>query len=290
VFNFIHKSSWYGVVVLALVVLQITSMPVVQAAPKAKLIDFWDDNEPLSTMQINHGAWQEILTTYVDDQHPSGINRFDYSSVTAGDARKLKDYLAYLQRMEPRQLNSQEAKAYWINMFNAILVDSIIDTYQDGSTRAINRLINGGVRSTAWGRDTAEVAMQEISLNDIEHGILRPIWKDPRIHFAISACTLSGANIQKTAFSGENNEELLEKARAEFFEHPRSVRVEGNRIMLNSVFDWYASDFAQNKRELLAYIRANVSESKRREIQGLSKTSYDYNWDLNAPEAVFEDE
>ena len=260
------------------------------AAPKAELIEFWDDREPTSIMQINHDAWQEILTTYVNDQHPSGINRFDYLSVTSADARKLKEYLASLQSMEPRQLNDQEAKAYWINMFNAVLIDRIIDTYQSGSRRGIRRLERGGLRSTGWGRPVVEVAMQEISLNDIEHGIIRPIWNDPRIHFAISASTLSGANIQKTAFNGENNEELLDKAQAEFFAHPKSVSVRGNRVVLNSVFDWYLTDFAENKRSLLDYIRENVGEETRQAIQGLSRISYEYNWDLNTPDAVLDDD
>lgn len=260
----------------------------VNAAPKAELIKFWDDSEPLSSMLANHDAWQEILTAYVDDQHPSGINRFDYSAVTASDARKLKEHLVAVQKLEPRQLNSNEAKAYWINMFNAILVDKIVDAYQSGSSRAVKRILNGGLRSSGWGDDVAEILMQSISLNDIEHGILRPIWKDSRIHFALSAGTVGGANIQKTAFSGDNVEELLEKARVEFFQHPRSVRIKGNRVILNTVFEWYASDFASNKKALLAYIRENVSEEKRRMMQGRSKIRYDYSWDLNAPEAEVE--
>jgi len=258
------------------------------AAPRAKLIEFWDDSEPTSIMQVNHDDWQEILTAYIDDQHPSGVNRFDYSAVTAGDARKIKSYIGYMQKLEPRQLNSEEAKAYWINLYNAILVDQIIDTFQSGSNRAVNRLKRGGLRSMGLGREVAEVAMQEISLNDIEHGILRPIWKDPRIHFAISPCTLGGASIQKTAFNGENNEELLEKSRADFFGHSRSVSVGRNRIVLNSVFDWYAADFASNKQELLAYVRENVGEGTRQAIQGLSRISYEYNWDLNTPDAELE--
>lgn len=259
------------------------------AAPKAELIKFWNDNEPLSTMQVDHNPWQEILTAYVDDQHASGINRFDYSAVTASDARKLKEYLAAIQKIEPRQLNPNEAKAYWINMFNAVLVDKVVDTYQSGSRRAIRRILNGGIRSSGWGKEVAEVVMQSISLNDIEHGILRPIWNDHRIHFALSANTVSGANIQKTAFSGNNIEELLEKARVEFFQHPRSVRVNGNRMILNSIFEWYASDFASNKRALLAYISENVSEDKRQAIRGLTKIRYDYSWNLNAPDAEVED-
>jgi len=136
----------------------------VEAAPKAKLIEFWDDSEPASRMQVNHDSWQEILTAYVDDQHPSGINRVNYSEITAADALKLKNYLKYLETHEPRQLNSEEAKAYWINLYNAMLVDKIVDAYQSGSNRAVRRLLRGSLRTSSWDRDAAEVVFQSISL------------------------------------------------------------------------------------------------------------------------------
>jgi hypothetical protein len=265
------------------VVLMIACVTSLNAAEDAKLIEFWDDREPSSAMQINHDAWQQILTTYVDDEHQSGINRFNYSAVTPGDARKLRGYLDYMQQMEPRQLNSEEAKAYWINLFNALIVDKMVETFQTGSNRAINRVLTGGLRSGGrWSREIAEVAMQEISLNDIEHGILRPIWNDPRIHFAISACTLGGPNIQKIAFNGANNEELLEKAKVEFLQHPRAVRVQDGELILSSIFNWYASDFGDNRQEVLQYIRNNVDEKTQQDIRGFTRASYDYSWDLNA--------
>ena len=281
VFYFTKRQGKLWVNVLAFLALSLVYAPIVSAAPKAELIEFWDDREALSIMQVDHSDWQDILTAYVDDQHPSGVNRFDYSSVTPRDATKLKNYLSYLQKMEPRQLNSEEAKAFWINLYNAILVDKIVDAYESGSRRAINRLMNGGVESRALKRVSAELLMQEISLNDIQHGILRPIWKDPRVHFALSNGALSGANIQKTAFTGDNNEELLEKAKAEFMQHPRAVRVEGNSLVLNSVFEWYASDFGNTNSAVLAYISENTSDAVRQAMDGLSRISFDYNWDLN---------
>lgn len=280
-FYFTKRQGKFWVNVLAFLALSLAYTPTVSAAPKAELIEFWDDSEALSIMQVDHSDWQDILTAYVDDQHPSGVNRFDYASVTPRDAAKLKSYLSYLQKMEPRQLNSEEAKAFWINLYNAILVDKIVDAYESGSRRAINRLMNGGVESRALKRVSAELLMQEISLNDIQHGILRPIWKDPRVHFALSNGALSGANIQKTAFTGSNNEELLEKAKAEFMQHPRAVRVEGNSLVLNSVFEWYAADFGDSKSAVLAYISENTSDAMRQAMDGLSRISFDYNWDLN---------
>jgi hypothetical protein len=282
---FTKRPGKFGTSVFTLLALSFVFIPIVNAAPKAELIAFWDDREPLSIQQVDHSAWQDVLTAYVDDQHVSGVNRFDYASVTAADALKLKNYLRYLQLLEPRQLNDEEAKAFWINLYNAILVDKIVSAYESGSMRAVNRLMNGGVDSRAWNRTEAEVVMQEISLNDIEHGILRPIWKDPRVHFALSTSTLGGASIQKTAFDGENNEGLLEKAKVEFMQHPRAVRVQGNRLILSSVFDWYAADFGSNTSEVLTYVRDNTSDATREAILGFSSPSFDYNWDLNAIDA-----
>ncbi len=259
------------------------------AAPKAaKLIKFWDDREPSSAIQVNHDSWQNILNLYVDDQHASGINRFDYEAVTAGDALKIKSYLDYLQKMEPRQLNSLEAQAFWINLYNALMVDKIVDAYQSGSSRAVNRLLRGGLRSTRWNRNVAEVVFQELSLDDIVHGILRPIWKDPRINFVLATGALSGANMLKTAFDGDNNEVLLEQAKNDFFAHPKAVRVEDGRIVLNSIFDWYAEDFAPNKSALLQYIQENVPEPTRQSMLTVSRTGFDYTWDLNAPDTQFQ--
>lgn len=282
---FTKRQGKFWVNVLAFLALSFVCMPIVSAAPKSELIEFWDDREELSVMQVDHSAWQDILTVYVDDQHPSGINRFDYSSVTASDAAKLKNYLSYLQKLEPRQLNSEEAKAYWINFYNATLVDKIADAYESGSRRAIKRLMKGGVESRALTRDTTELLMQEISLNDIQHGILRPIWKDPRVHFVLSTAALSGANIQKTAFTGANNEALLEKAKTEFMQHPKAVRAEGNSLVLNSVFEWYAPDFGENRSAVLAYIRENTSDAMRQAMDGQPQIRFYYNWDLNTIDA-----
>lgn len=282
--HIVYKSGRLGWHVVAFIALVLMFGSSVRAAPKADLIEFWDDSEPTSTMQVNHDAWQEILSAYVDDEHQSGINRFDYSAVTLGDARKLKTYLAYLQQLDPRQLNSEEAKAFWINMFNAIQVERIVETYQNGSKRAINRLLDGRLRSgSRWSRDAVEVAMQVLSLNDIEHGILRPIWNDSRMHFAMISCSLGGANIQKTAFNGENIEALMEKAKIEFLQHPRAIRIQGSKLILNTVFDWYAADFGSNRQAVLTYLRNNVDAKTREAMQGLSRVSYEYSWDLNAP-------
>lgn len=251
--------------------------------PEAKALKFWNDYEPESIMQVNHGQWQELLTKYLDDQHPSGINRFDYALVNASDRQALKSYLDYLQLLEPRQLNEQEAKAYWLNLYNAVLVDDIIDAYQSSPIDSVRELRAGRFRPWPWTRDAVELLLQKLSLSDIEHNIIRPIFKDSRVHFVLAKGSLGGGSLLKTAFNGDNNEELLAQAEKDYLNHPRGVLVDGSGVAkLSSIFEWYAADFANNQNELIAYISEHVSEDVKASLLLVKQLQYDYDWSLNS--------
>jgi len=83
----------------------------IDAAPKAKLIEFWDDSEENSLFDVDHSPWDDILSKYVT-HHDSGVNRFAYEKVTAEDKAKLQRYLEEAQLMDPRQLTRARQKAY----------------------------------------------------------------------------------------------------------------------------------------------------------------------------------
>lgn len=251
--------------------------------PNPKQLKFWNDHESESVMQVNHDDWQELLNRYVDDAHPSGINRFDYAAVSENDHQVLKGYLNYLQLLEPRQLNLEESKAYWLNLYNAILVDDILDEYADGPIESVRDIRSGRFKPWPWTRDAVEVVFQKQSLNDIEHNVIRPIFNDPRIHYVLSKGSLGGGSLLKTAFTGENNEELLSAAERDFLNHPRAVFVSAiGEARLNSIFDWYAADFALSEDEIIAYISENVSEENKVPLLLIKNIEYVYDWSLNA--------
>ena len=280
-FDFIIKFK--HLVLLALVISSASIFTLFSpsiSAQEAKLIKFWSDFEPKSVMTVRHEPWQEILDTYVDDQHSSGINRFDYQAVSDSDFAKLKEYLAYLQLLEPRQLNSSEAKAYWINFYNALMVDLIIDAVRDDDIDSIRNL--GGRFSR---RNRVTVVMQNISIDDIHHGILRPIWNDTRVHFALATGALSGGNLQKRAYTGENVDELLQKAQNEFFNHDRAIRFEDGNVIASSIFNWYRDDFVESKSQLVPYIGQRVGETKKALLAGITRVRFDYDWTLNSPDS-----
>lgn len=270
--------------VIAVLGLGITTSTLAAPGPASVSIPFWDDYEEASVMNINHQPWQEILNKYLNDDHPSGINRFDYAGVSEVDSQRLTDYLDYLQKMEPRQLSKPEQMAYWINLYNAKTVDLVVKAYQDEDEIDSIREIRSGVFTPGpWERKTLEIAAQELSLDDIEHGILRPHWNDRRIHFVLNCASLGCPNLLITAFTGQNNEALLNGAELAFMRHPRAARMDGRELILSSIFDWYGTDFASSETELLDYIRKYADPQVGASMNAAGDPSFEYDWSLNKP-------
>jgi hypothetical protein len=159
-------------------------------------------------------------------EHPSGIHRVRYGSVTPDDRKALGDYLRALEGTEVSGLGREEQKAYWINLYNALTVMVVLDRYPVGSIRDID-ISPGLFRRGPWGAKLLTIQGRKVSLDDIEHRILRPLWKDSRIHYAVNCASLGCPNLQPEAYTRANTESLLEKGAREFVNHPRGVRLEG---------------------------------------------------------------
>ncbi|MBX2847719.1 MAG: DUF547 domain-containing protein [Acidiferrobacterales bacterium] len=252
-----------------------------KAAAFGELLSFWDDREANSSVKIDHSQWQEILDVYLDNAAADGVNRFDYAGLSTEDKQKLSAYLDYLQRMEPRQLSADEQMAYWINMYNATTVLVIVD--QEAGLSSIRQIRSSFLSRGPWKLKLLTIARQELSLDDIEHGILRPIWRDPRIHYAVNCASIGCPNLLKTAFTGDNLESLLEQAAKDYINHPRGVSVDGESLRLSSIFDWYAEDFGSGFSELLEHLQKYAESPLKESLQEFTSADYDYDWDLNGP-------
>ena len=245
------------------------------AAPKAKLIEFWNDSEEQSALLMDNSKWSSILKKYVVLNHPSGVNRFNYQAVTEPDKQALNEYIEYMQQMDPRQLNKARQKAYWLNLFNAAIVQEVLEFEPEDSIREVGRGL--------WRSNRFYIAMQKTSLDNIEHGILRPIFNDPRIHFLLAAGTIGSASIPPEPFTDENLDEMLDKATRDFLNHQRGVSVNGGSIVLSSIFKWYQSDFGGNYESVKRFIIPYVSDEVARALSASGRAKYDYEWGLNKP-------
>ena len=254
----------------------------VHAQVIAELIPFWDDREEASSLAVDSSRWQAILDKYLNDQHPSGINRFNYAAVTYQDKLSLETYLNYLQSLEPRQFNSREQMAYWINLYNSLTVSLILGEKRT-NLRSIRQIRSGFVQVGPWKRKTLNVVQQPLSLDDIEHGILRPIWQDPRIHYVMHKASMGSPNLLKTAFTGDNIEDSLKSAAASFINHPRAVNIKDGRLVLSEIYSWYATDFGVDFQAVKLHLSEYANPELATRLRDFDSAKYAHDWSLNRP-------
>lgn len=264
---------------LAFCLLSIAVMTTASAEPFGELLTFWDDYEESSTVKVDHTLWQEILNEYLNDQDPSGVNLFDYAGVSEQDKGKLDSYLEYLQSIDPRQLNKSEQLAFWINIYNSTTVQIV--TEQIDEIDSIRDIRSGIFSAGPWDLELLNIAGQDLSLNHVEHGILRPIWRDSRIHYAVNCASFSCPNLLKSAFTAENTEALFEEGARAYINHKRGVSINGNDLVMSSIFNWYGEDFGNNFQELVTHLKQYANPELASRLETFSDADYDYDWSLN---------
>jgi Protein of unknown function, DUF547 len=252
-----------------------------QPAPKAELWPRWQKQNSASTQVIDHQAWDRFLKQFVVAPHPSGINRLRYRAVTEEDIKNLKGYLETMRGIAISNYNRAEQKAYWINVYNAVTVDVILSRYPVASIRDVN-ISPGFLARGPWGAKLFGAEEEKLSLDDIEHRILRPIWRDNRVHYALNCASLGSPNLQAAAFTGQNTEVLLEKGAREFVNHSRGVEIQNNRLKVSSIYVWFQEDFGRGAEGLMEhwqkYANPKLAHVLEKYNGGLA---HDYDWRLN---------
>ncbi|MFQ5878184.1 MAG: DUF547 domain-containing protein [Acidobacteriota bacterium] len=225
--------------------------------------------------RFEHPEWDRLLAggtreglvdyTFMQD-HRAGLEA--YLARVAG---------ARLDRLAPAHL-----EALLINAYNAYTVQSILEHPEVSSIRQID-----GV----WTKRRHRVGGFDLTLDEIEHNLLRPFFRDPRIHFVVNCASRSCAPLPGWAIDGDRIDEQLEERARSFLRDPRNARVEGRRLALSKYFDWYRADFtAEGWRGAAATIPEYVARYAAPEVAGFIRDRggkpavrfLDYDWSLNA--------
>ncbi len=266
--------------VIAVALLLLFWLPAASAAPSAKPWPQWEAHSPDSKQTIDHSAWDRWLGKLVRPA-ADGINRLAYNAVTAAERAALRGYIDALTALEISRYNRAEQRAYWINLYNALTVDIVLEHYPLESIRDIS---SGLFSSGPWKLELARVEGIDLTLDDIEHRILRPIWRDPRIHYAVNCASLGCPNLQPRAFTAANTEDLLERGAREFVNHERGARVVGGRLEVSSIYDWFDDDFGGNDAGVIEHLRRYADADLAAALESIERISGDsYDWRLNAP-------
>jgi hypothetical protein len=222
---------------------------------------------------VSHDAYDQLLQTYVDEK---GL--VDYKGLKK-DRAKLQAYLKMLGDNPPQKNWTKEQRlAYWINAYNAFTLDLILEHYPVESIKDIGSTIKIPFVSTAWDIKFIRIGDKTYDLNNIEHGIIRKEFDEPRIHFALVCAAMSCPKLQNRAYIPEKLDQQLSKAARDFLSNPEKNEFKNeNHVILSKLFNWYGGDF-NNEGTLIEFINkyAPIKLNNNARIEWK-----DYNWALN---------
>ena len=240
-------------------------------------------NDMIEALHVDHALFDSLLVEFVNE---NGL--VDYAGIKESDA--LDAYLDVLSNTNPDELSQEEAIAFWINAYNAYTIKLIIDNYPVGSIREISPFRIKGLRlaipkiNSPFEYRLAEINGQSLSLDDIEHGILRKQFDEPRIHFALVCASISCPPLRREAFTGENlNHQLDDQARLFLTDTTKNDFSEEGTLYLSRIFDWFEGDFGDSKAGLQAYLAQYFEGSIQDQLEsGSFRVKYlKYDWSLN---------
>jgi hypothetical protein len=249
-------------------------------APSADLWARWQAHVPAATRSLDHSAWDRLLATYVIHGE-DGINRFAYRRVSQADRAALDAYIATLAATAIDRYDRAEQRAYWINLYNALTVRVVLDHYPVATILDID-ISPGLFAKGPWDRKLATIEGEAVSLNDIEHRILRPIWRDPRLHYALNCASLGCPNLAPAAYTAANSEAMLDAGARAYVNHPRGARIDGGRLTVSSLYAWYQEDFGGNDAGIIAHLKRYAAPPLAAALAGIDTIAdHDYDWSLN---------
>ncbi|MEM7291970.1 MAG: DUF547 domain-containing protein [Pseudomonadota bacterium] len=251
----------------------------IEAAPSAELWERWDAHDPASSETVDHMPWAQFLFRHVRT-NTDGINRVDYANVSTDSRDNLDAYLNQLQQVEITRYSRDEQRAYWLNLYNALTVKVILDNFPVESIKDIK---SGFFSPGPWQLELATVEDVAITLDDIEHRILRPIWRDPRIHYGVNCASLGCPNLLENAFSAANTDQLLDDAAQDFVNHSRGADVVGGKLRVSSIYQWFVDDFGGNDAGVIAHLKQHAEPKLAQALENVNSIDQDsYDWALNS--------
>ncbi|GEM_PF-183226 len=246
-------------------------VPTVERAPETATAGF----------DHSHARWTALLREHV---RPDGIDYRGFGK----DIPAFDRYLAELQAVDRPELEGwtrEQRFAFWINVYNAHVVRLIVDHYPVASIKDLGGTVFGRI----WDKKIVplpdldpEGKGANLSLGTIEHEILRPRFKDARVHAAINCASVSCPPLLPEAFVAERLDAQLDAVMHAFVADPTRNRLdrEGHTIHLSKIFDWFASDFERDAESVRAYV-TKYAPADPKWIAGAKVKYRDYSWKLN---------
>lgn len=220
---------------------------------------------------VSHEIWDTLVKKHVSEEGTVDYKGFIQDSV------QLNAYLDLLRKHHPNDKNwsREEQIAYWLNVYNAFTVKLIVDHHP---TESIKDIKNGiPFVNTVWDIKFIEIEGATYDLNNVEHGILRPQFNEPRIHFAANCASISCPRLRNEAYTAEKLDGQLTDQARYFLSNPIKNIITEERAQLSKIFSWYKGDFKKQ-----GSLRDFINRYSEVKINEDTKIDYlDYDWQLN---------
>ena len=243
-----------------------------------------------SPATFSHQLLDQVVSAFVDS-----AGNVDYPALKRG-RQALDQYLDSLAVVGPRSQperfpTPQHELAYWLNAYNAFVLKGVIDAYPVASVMDIEEGEFFKVRRFLSGGDS-------LSLDQLENDIVRPLYRDSRVHFALNCGAKGCPALARAAFSGAHLDSHLDAARERFMRELRQVRVDREQsvIYLSKILDWFGTDFTTwspaataspdgREMSIIDYLILHLPDDAAgylRTHPGVEIVFVDYDWSLNA--------
>ncbi len=227
-------------------------------------------------------AWDALLRRHVDDR-----GRVDYATWQRQGTVALEQWLAAQRPFDPEPGFRAEAMALWINLYNALVIRQVLARFPVASIRpTIAAVPNWPAFLAFFSRPVISLQGQPLSLNRIEHAILRPRFGDPRLHFALVCAAVGCPLLRPEAYRAERLEAQLEEDARRFLQHPQKLHFEParGRLWVSRIFQWYRGDVLAVAPSIPAYVGRYRPELALPADVRLHYLPYD--WALNGRDSV----
>lgn len=224
--------------------------------------------------QPSHEIYDALLKKHVTK---SGV--VDYTGFLK-DTVTLTQYLTLLSKNPPNEKtwSKEEQMAYWINAYNAFTIKLISNYYPIKSIKDIGSSIQIPFVNTPWDITFITLGKEKMDLNTIEHGKLRKLFDDPRIHMALVCASKSCPILLNEAYDPKRLDAQLNQQAKAFLSDPFRNKISADNPQLSMIFKWYSMDFNKNGGSVREFINRYSSVK----IKPDAKISHiDYDWGLN---------
>jgi len=268
----------YTARLLLMALVTVASMTAVAAEPQpSRLTQHWSAHDNDSTATINYSAFADFLDKYVvvRDDAPNLVR---YQDVTAADHKRLQTCIQQLATIPLAQYSRKVQLAYWINLYNAALLNLVLDHYPVDSVRDIT-----WGQAKVWEIPVVQVDGYRVSLATIRFDILKPIWQQSLIYYGLSSAALGGPGLRAQPYTADGIQLQLRANAKKYVNSSQGLRIKDDQLIVSSFFKRYRDAFGRSDTALISQLREHAAPALSARLDVFDTISkFTFDWDLNS--------